>query len=97
MWEVRRYATYYQEFSENNIQEKGTLRGATRFRFSPAVKNSKEAPGSYGELVVKMDTAMKGDKTPAEHKSRSTSSKPEHRIAYNGFNFDEESWRNMSW
>lgn len=46
---------------------------------------------------MKTDTAMKGNKAPAEHKSRSTSSKPEHHIAYNDFSFDEESWRSMSW
>lgn len=76
------YTTYYQALQENSIEKKAILWDVARFMLNPAVEYIKGALGNKGELVGKMDTVMKGNKTPVEYKSRATSSDSEHNIAY---------------
>ena len=91
MQRVRDYTTYYQALPEHSIEERGILRVSSDLDLAQLPNTPKGAPNNEGILVMRIDTANV-NKLPTQHeKSRATSSKSEHHIAYDGLSLYEGS------
>lgn len=89
---VRDYTTYYQALPEHSIEERGILRVSSDLDLAQLPNTPKGAPNNEGILVMRIDTANVNKLPTQQHeKSRATSYKSEHHIAYNGLSFDEGS------